>query len=389
MYRQERLIEALNAELLAAASPPCCKIYQAYEKYCGSLRLEELFTTDTVYIAAKRCAAGFMQKNDTWYYQQEPWQNSRLLCQKVLTGRFKPRYYRQKVIIERGKPRTIRPPAYECKVVQKVLCDYLVRPLLEPRMIPTNYASIRGRGTKKLYEDVAKALNRAPERYETPMIVMGDFSSYFANIDVGILMDDILGRYIRDQRVLELIRLFSPEELGLSLGNELSQIPASYFPTLFDHYCKDRMGWEYFRYMDDSLAILPQNEVEAYLEAFHQYAARLHITIKDEKTQVLRMGDPFVYCKERFLWDKRKRRYYHLMNPDIERNETRKLKAFAEKKAAKQITQQQIDLQYRGVVGAIKSHPNSYRTRERLAVQYKKTLQKEGAMGNESHQESA
>ena len=69
-------------------------------------------------------------------------------------GKFVPKYYAKRTIIERGKAREIVPPTFECKVVQKVFCEYVLRQLFEHKMIRSNYASIKGRGTTQLYEDV-------------------------------------------------------------------------------------------------------------------------------------------------------------------------------------------------------------------------------------------
>lgn len=73
-----------------------------------------------------------MRKNDTRFYVDSCYVNYLLLRDKVLSGKFKPRYYRTRLIKERGKEMVITPPTFETKVVQKVLCDYLIRPILEP-----------------------------------------------------------------------------------------------------------------------------------------------------------------------------------------------------------------------------------------------------------------
>lgn len=369
MPGQDWLIEQVNREL---------NIPHAYERYCAGLRLEELFTTDSVYLAAKRCASGFMRKNDTWYFQQNPWVNSRKLCLKVLSGTFRPGYYRERIICERGKQRVIRPPVYECKVVQKVLCDYLIRPLLEPKMISTSYASVKGRGTKKMYEDILTVLNRRLRQDgKKYTIVQTDLTNYFGNIDVQILIYGILGRYIRDTRILELFHAFSPDEYGLSLGNEASQIPASFFPSAFDHYCKDAMGWDYFRYMDDAMVILPEERVAEYRKAFLDFVRKYHMCVREEKIREIPLGTPFVFCKERFLTDRKTGFYYRLMNPAIGRNEARKLRTFRVKKRENLMTQEAVDLQYGGVKGAIASHPNTWKTRKRLEELYQAVKEEE------------
>lgn len=370
MTKQDQLIRIIDLELRDELKTYGVHFSTTYETFCGHLTLEDIFTTDSVYQAAKRCASGFSRKNDTWNFQKNAWCNSLELCKKVLEGKFKPKYYRPREIMERGKKRLIKPPTFECKVVQKVLCDYIIRPLLEPKMIQTNYASVKGRGTKKLYEDVEAALNKHLKEDTEYVIVQSDFSNYFGNIKIEILIWKLLARYIADERILILLHAFSPDEFGLSLGNEASQVPASFFPSAFDHYCKDRNGWDFYRYMDDSLAILPKDEEPLYRQAIFHYCRELCITLKEEKIKTINLGEPFVFCKDRYLIDKNTGQYYRLMNPAIERNEKRKLKKFKEKKAENSMTQEDIDNQYRGVSGSIASHPNTFRARNRLESVY-------------------
>ena len=365
MHDPERLVRIINNELHVEHG-----IRNAYKDLCGKLTMHDIFTTDSVYISARRCARGFKHKRDTQVFMQSPWENSYILCRKVLSGRFRPEYYKQREINERGKLRVIRPPKFECKVVQKVLCDYVVRPTLEPRMIYSNYASVRGKGTSKMYEDVHKAVNRAVGRNIGDLIVMIDFSKYFANIDLDILFA-ILGRYIRDQKLLDLIRMFSPGDFGLSLGNELSQVPASFFPSRIDHRIKDEMRIrDYFRYMDDSLAIVKRDRCEEYLSVLREEAERLGIIINDDKIIIREVGKPFVFCKERFLFDRNKGRYYRIQNPRIARCERKKLKSFRRKLDAGQMTIRHIERQYKGVRGMISSHPNTIKTIRELDALY-------------------
>lgn len=350
-------------------------IHNAYEKYCGNLKLEDVFTTDSVYLAAKQCSSGFMHRADTFSFMSSVWLNSRRLCDEVLSGSFKPRYYRTRLITERGKIREIRPPCFECKVVQKVLCDALLRPALEYRMISTNYASIRKRGTQKLYKDVLKALNLAGKRYKDPVVVMTDFRNFFGSIDNEKLTADVYARYLKDERIVRLLRSFSPEPFGLSLGNECSQVPASFYPSSVDHWIKDRMRVRfYFRYMDDILFISEKTDADGILQAVIQQSTKLGLTIPDEKIRIVPYGENFVYCKERFIFNGTA--YYRMINLDIPRRETVKLKKFERKLEGKEMELKDVQNQYLGVAGSIRSHPNTKRIAERLDARYQKIKSK-------------
>lgn len=365
MMTMPRLMKLLDQDLLDASG-----VHSAYEKYCGQLTLEDIFTVDAVYMAAHHCASGFMDRPDTMQFMKSPWINSLKLRDRVLSGKFKPAYWPRKTIIERGKPRVIIPPKFECKVVQKLICDYLIRPLLEPRMIPTNYASVRGGGTARMHDDILKALNKYGKLHPGAVVTMADFKHYFASIPVDKLMS-ILGRYITDKRLLALIRSFSPDAFGLSLGNELSQVPASFYPSSIDHYFKDRLAVPYFRYMDDMLFLSPSMEIALTLtDLFLGLAEGIGLAIPEKDVQKkirhVEFGQNFAFCKKRYIFNKQERYYYRMINPNIPRTENRKLKRFRQKLLAGEITRDQIRLQYDGVRGAIASHPNTYRILWRL-----------------------
>lgn len=308
--------EELNSEFL---------IENSYKDNINKIKFEDLFTITNIYISARRCASGFRNRNDTQKFFEAPWLNSYKLYKSVLNGTFKPRYYKSRFIMERGKVREIKPPVFESKIVQKLICDWLVRPILEPEMIKTSYASVMGRGTDKMYSQVLRAINSCIKNKNT-YIVMTDFKGYFSSIDVNILRKMFKNK-IKDERIVNLIMEFSQED-GVSLGNEISQIPASFFPTSIDKVIKENVSTRhYFRYMDDSLFIVKDKfEAEDMINLFKKETNKLNLILKEPK--IVPIGVNFTFCKERFLFDKNHNKYFRLCNKEIFIREKRKLKKF-------------------------------------------------------------
>lgn len=336
----------------------------AYARLCGGLSLEDLFCTDSVLVAAKRAGTGFSGKADTQRFMSSSWLNSYVLCQKVLDGRFKPRYYRSRVIVERGKERTIVPPTFECKVVQKVLCELLLRPLLTHRMISTSYASISGRGTDMMYEDVLRALNhvvRTSGSLSDFRVVTCDYRHFFDSIDTRILRESVLERYINDDDVVRLIMSFFPSACGLPIGSEVSQMPATFFPSPVDHAMKDGRGLPYFRYMDDTLAIVPACDVASYVEEYRDRSSRIGLCVPDEKVHVIQLGSCLSFCKERFRFVRGggDGRYVREVNPRRVSTERRKLRRFCELVASGDMDADVAMAQWRSVRGSLTSHPRT------------------------------
>ena len=175
----------------------------------------------------------------------------------------------------------------------------------------------------------------------------------------------MLASRIKDKRIVDLIMQFSKEK-GLSLGNELSQIPASFYPTDIDYAIKKAVSTgHYFRYMDDTLFIVNEKaEVDKMIDLFENGTKKLNLILKEPK--VIPMGESFIFCKERFLFDKKRNKYFRLCNKDIFIREKRKLKYFHRMLEQKLIDKYTISLQYGCVKNSIIHRPNSKMALERL-----------------------
>lgn len=353
--RFKKIIDEIDKEIFTETG-----IRNAYEKYCGKFQMEDLFTTDTIYLSALTAAAGFRSKPDTKVYMDHVWIRSYEMKKMILNNHFKPKYKRKVLIRERGKEREIHPPVFESKVAQKCICSFLLRPFLEPKMIETNYASLTGKGVHKMYEDIERALNSALKRYPDGVVVLGDYSGYFASISIDREMEILQNAGITDNKVLDFIRMFSPDSRGLYLGNEASQIPASFFPSAFDHHRKDEMRDAfYFRYMDDSLNILKDMQsAEEYIQDYCFWTEKMDLSVKNDKIRIYQLKKTFRFCKETFRFNKKTQKYDRIMNPKRISMEAKKLCAI---KDIDRMTEQ-----YRSVRGAIASHPHTYRAIEKL-----------------------
>lgn len=189
---------------------------------------------------------------------------------------------------------------------------------------------------------------------------MSDFSSYFQSINTDILFKE-LSRYIVDEDVLNLIRSFSPNKYGLSLGNEISQIPASWFPSKIDHYFKDRLGRSYFRYMDDILFITSKDNVDQDISSLIALSKELDLVLKEEKIRIFNIGEQLKWCKENFYFNNKEHRYYKMLNTKRIINEKRKLKVMKRKLDGGTIDKRHIDMQCKTVYNSLANHGNSFK----------------------------
>ena len=348
----------------------------AVEKYIRYIDFEDLFDTELIVLASQVAAAGFRHRTDTLWFMHSQWLNSKNLKDSIYNGTFKPKFYRKRNITERGKAREIKPPHFECKTVQKVGCNVLLRPTLEHRMIYHNNGSATCRGTDKTYYDVLKHLNQALKVYgKDGVIVITDFTGYFASIDREGILHDNYRKIFRDPRIADFLIMFDDGEVGLTLGNETSQIPASAFAGPIDHYFKDRLRLKFYdRYMDDTEAILKDmDDADRYIRLYKKQADKLGLSLvkqkdgrKKEKIQKIQLGQSFTFCKEQYIYSKKDGHYYMLPNAERVRNIKHKIKAYRNHILDGKMTEEEAITLLNAMVKSFIIQPNTRKMMEEI-----------------------
>ena len=223
------------------------------------------------------------------------------LQRKLLDGSYRPGAYRQFYITD-PKVRLIHAPQYKDVVVQHCICDQVLEPLLENRLIYDNAACRRGKGTHFAIYRLTGFLRDYYRRHGARgYLLKCDFRKYFANIDHGILKRK-LSRIVCDEDVLKLlfgiVDSYQEEPgKGLPLGNQTSQWFALYYLDAFDRLIKERLRVKYYtRYMDDCILI---HESKAFLTecltVLRQFAAEDAGVAFNEKTQVFPIANGVNY----------------------------------------------------------------------------------------------
>ena len=183
--------------------------------------------------------------------------------------------------ILKPKPRIIMSEKLNDKIVNHLVSDYLLLPLLNPCLIDTNVATRRDKGTKGVIMYMKKYLLKMHAKYDKFYILKCDISKYFYNIDHNILFNK-LSKYIYDKDILNIIKnivnstnysyvnkkiyninkklnmslpLYKYNK-GLPIGNQTSQLLAIFYLNDLDHFIKEKLHIKYYiRYMDDFILI--------------------------------------------------------------------------------------------------------------------------------------
>lgn len=225
------------------------------------------------------------------------------LKKQLESGTYKTKGFRHFYIVERGKKRHIQSVHISERVVQKSLVNYVLKPVILPKLISANGASLKGKGTgyalKRLKQDLAYAYKKSGNDF---YILTMDFHNYFNSIPHKAILDMVKPHI--DDKCFELLSIFVNAfegDYGLGLGSEISQILAIFYPNAIDHAMKEHYHIKgYGRYMDDIYMIHPDKEhLKECSKAVSDMAEKMGLCLNENKT-VISKGR-FTFLKKRIL----------------------------------------------------------------------------------------
>lgn len=187
-------------------------------------------------------------------------ENLTLLSEELKYGTYKIQGYYSFAIYD-PKYRMIHALHYRDRIVQHCLCDEVLAPILDRKLIYDNAACRVNKGTHFALGRVSGFLHDFYNKNgANGYFLKCDIRKFFDNIDHGILKQK-LSKVINDQNLLKLLYLIidsyavSPGK-GLPLGNQTSQWFAIFYLDGFDRLIKEKFQIKYYsRYMDDCVLI--------------------------------------------------------------------------------------------------------------------------------------
>ena len=260
--------------------------------------------SDAMLRSARSCASGVRWKASVQRFEIDKLRWLASTREQIRNQTFKGRGFKRFDIVERGKLRHIQSVHISERVVQKLLCNEILKPVVYPRIIYDNTASQEGKGTELALKRLVEHIRWHFARYgKEGGIALMDYHDYFGSIphfDLGtaflLLLDD--------ERIDYFIRLFLDAfdgDVGIGLGSEISQVGAIYYPTPVDKMIENQFGVHcHARYMDDSYMIHHDRQYLAWcLEAVEEALDFFGIEMNARKTMIRPLTDDFVYLKKR------------------------------------------------------------------------------------------
>lgn len=235
-------------------------------------------------------------------------------------------------LINEPKARIIMSEKIRDKIVNHLVSDYILLPLIEPLLIEENVATRKEKGTKMAIYYMKRFLIDMHKKYKQFYILKCDISKYFYNIDHEVLLKE-LEKIVLDKDIFKLINniVNSTNESyvnncidninlknnltlpnynygkGLPIGNQTSQILAIYYLNDLDHYIKKELGIKhYIRYMDDFILMHQDKE---YLKMCQRKIEKFLIKKKlklNKKTNIYNINNGIPFLGFKYFFKKNK-----------------------------------------------------------------------------------
>ena len=194
-------------------------------------------------------------------------------------------------IIYEPKKRIVKSGSFKDKIVQHSLCDNVLLPEVGKHFIENNFAGQIGKGTLFGLDHLRDDMLQFYTEYGIKGYVLKcDITKFFYTIDHKILKD-IIRKYFSDEDILWLCDLFidsTKEDIGMPLGNQISQVFALMYLDGLDHLITEKLQIKYYgRYMDDFYLIHKDKKYLEYcLAVIQNYIHSLKLTLNG-KTQII------------------------------------------------------------------------------------------------------
>lgn len=178
--------------------------------------------------------------------------NLTILKNELLEKTYKRGDYYTFIVLD-PKVRVINSLSFRDRVVQHAI-NNIIEPIFERTFYIHSYACRKNKGTHKCAKETQAAIRRINKRYGTCKVLKMDFSKYFSSINSDILINEIRKR-IKDEELMNILLQYI-NNIGINIGNLLSQLFANIYGNIFDLYIKHELKIKYyFRYMDDTVIL--------------------------------------------------------------------------------------------------------------------------------------
>ena len=224
---------------------------------------EQIYAFDNLYSAHRAAARGKRGTNEVVRFECNLARNLWALHDELEAKTYRIAPY-QTFIVHDPKRREVQALSFRDRVVQHSLCDNVLAPYIEPRLIYDCAACRMGKGAGFAIERLKGFMRSFWRQHGTNgWFLKCDVRKYFESIDHMVLKRKLL-RFPDDDMRAFLYQVLDSYHAGtgkgLPLGNQSSQWFALWYLDPLDRLVKEQLRVKYYtRYMDD-LVLLHQDK---------------------------------------------------------------------------------------------------------------------------------
>lgn len=297
--------------------------------------IEPLYDINNLYAAFKTVQTKSGWKEQTQKYAEDLLLNLVELKRKLVTGKYRPKEPNTFILRERGKTRLIESYSIDDRIVQRCFTHDVILPLVRPKLVYDNDASLEKRGTEHFRKRLTYKLRRYAKKHgNNGYILLGDFTKFFDNIWHDIFIqclkelgadDDVLDftRLLLDAHAIDVSYMTDNEfakcmdvpfnaleycrvdkslldgskvmRKSVGIGSHIAQTSGVVVPYKLDNYIKIVCGVEdYARYNDDFYVISESKDfLRSLLVDIKKICSEHGIFLNAKKTQIVPLGHRF------------------------------------------------------------------------------------------------
>jgi retron-type reverse transcriptase len=221
---------------------------------------ENICSFESLYAAHKTARLSKRDKTEVIRFEMRLSENILKLKEALESGEYKVAGYKRFLVFD-PKTREIQALGYGDRVVQHSICDRVLSPYFERRLIYDNAACRVGKGTHFAMDRLSGFLRGHYKRFGAGGYVLKcDIAKYFDSIDHTVLKG-MLEKCGFDPNFKSLLfgiidSYSKTENKGLPIGNQTSQFFALLYLDPLDRLVKEKLGVKYYtRYMDDFILV--------------------------------------------------------------------------------------------------------------------------------------
>lgn len=252
-------------------------------KRFGSL-FDQTFTLDALYDAYVEARRGKRDRKQVNEFERDLGANLQRLHEELTNGSYRPQPYFH-FIVKEPKERRISAPAFKDVVVQHAIYA-TIRSIFDATFIHENHGCRQGKGIHSASHSLQNFLRQHDSELYTLQL---DIRKFYYSINHSTLKQ-LFRKKIKDDKLLAVMELFINDngaEIGLPIGNLLSQLYALIYLNELDQFIKRELKIEhYVRYVDDFIlvgltkeqAYANKQAIEEFID-FHSHLKLSHWTI--------------------------------------------------------------------------------------------------------------